>query len=65
MESWLTFDTIRRAGYGHVLINGRHVLTIERGVSFVALDAKGRPLLQVYEANLFGPQERHILRARP
>ncbi len=27
MESWLPTDTIRRAGFGHVIVNGRHALT--------------------------------------
>ena len=34
MESWLPTDTIRRAGFGHVIVNGRHELTLERGISF-------------------------------
>ena len=37
MESWLPTDTIRRAGFGHVVVNRRHALTLERGISFVAL----------------------------
>lgn len=37
MESWLPTDTIRRAGFGHVIVDRRHLLTLERGVSFAAL----------------------------
>ena len=44
MESWLPPDTIRRAGFGHVIVNRRHVLTLERGVSVVALARMGGPV---------------------
>ena len=43
MESWLPTDTIRRAGFGHVIVNRKHVLTLERGISFVALGPGGDP----------------------
>ncbi len=52
MESWLPTDTIRRAGFGHVVVNGRHELTIERGISFRALGPDGQA---VYDSGLFGP----------
>jgi hypothetical protein len=64
MESWLPADTIRRAGFGHVLAGRRHVLTLERGISFVALDRGGRPLLTAYRAGLLAPQPRYAIRAR-
>jgi hypothetical protein len=51
MESWLPTDTIRRAGFGHVVVNRRHELTLERGISFKAL-GDGLP---VYESSLFAP----------
>ena len=47
MESWLPTDTIRRAGFGHVIVNRRHTLTLERGISFVALGQGGRPDLRL------------------
>ena len=40
MESWLPADTIRRVGFGHVIVGRRHALIVERGVSFVAFDAQ-------------------------
>ena len=55
MESWLPTDTIRRAGFGHVVVNRRHALTIERGVSFVALGPFNEPVLTVYRGSLFAP----------
>jgi hypothetical protein len=52
MESWLPTDTIRRAGFGHVIVNRRHALTLERGISFIALGPSGKP---VYDSGLFAP----------
>jgi hypothetical protein len=52
MESWLPTDTIRRAGFGHVVVNGRHELTLERGISFRALEPGG---VRVYDSGLFAP----------
>jgi hypothetical protein len=51
MESWLPTDTIRRAGFGHVVVNRRHELTLERGISFKVL-GDGTP---IYESSLFAP----------
>src|SRR5439155_20270659 len=55
MESWLTFDTIRRMGFGQVVAAHHHTLIIERGVSFAAFDAEGRAVLTAYAANIFAP----------
>ncbi len=60
MESWLPADTMRRAGFGHVVANGEHVLTLERGVSVVAFDREGAPRLVVYASGLFAPLPRYI-----
>ena len=54
MESWLPTDTIRRAGFGHVIIDRRHALTLERGISFVWFDANGSPSPAAYESGIFG-----------
>jgi hypothetical protein len=62
MESWLPTDTIRRAGFGHVIVNRTHMLTLERGLSFVALGPNGG---LIYESGLFAPIERHIIRPNP
>ena len=43
MESWLPFETFRRAGFGHVLRGREHVLTIERGASLRAYNSFGLP----------------------
>jgi len=58
MESWLPTDTIRRAGFGHVIVNGRHVLTLERGVSFVAFGILDAPSMVIYRSGIFEPLRR-------
>jgi hypothetical protein len=65
MESWLPADTIRRAGFGHVIAGRRHALTLERGVSVVAFGPTGRPLLTTYASGLFAPVPRFRIRPRP
>lgn len=61
MESWLNADTIRRMGFGHVVAARHHSLIVERGVSFVALDERGRALATAYESNIFAPQPRYLI----
>jgi hypothetical protein len=61
-ECWLPADTIRRAGFGHVIVNRRHQLTLDRGVSLVALDDEGRATLRAWAGGLFAPQPRFIVR---
>jgi hypothetical protein len=64
MEAWLPFDTMRRAGFGHVIVRHRHAFTIERGVNFVAFDGEGRPSVTAYAGGLFAPKKRWVLRRR-
>jgi hypothetical protein len=63
MESWLPTDTIRRAGFGHVIVNRRHVLTLERGISFIALGPGG--VGPIYGSGLFAPISRLVLTSIP
>jgi hypothetical protein len=65
MESWLPVDTMRRAGFGHVIVEHHHVFTLERGVSVVALGPDRRPLVATYASGLFEPPTRFRIRARP
>ncbi len=65
IESWLDFDTIRRMGFGHVIVGREHTLIIERGVSFVAFDGNGRALRTAYAANIFAPQPRYLVEHSP
>jgi hypothetical protein len=65
MESWIPPDTIRRAGFGHVIAGRRHVLTLERGVSFIALSGSGEPVLATYASSLFAPLPRFRVTLTP
>jgi hypothetical protein len=65
MDSWLRSDTIRRMGYGHVIAGRHHSLIIERGVSYVAIDAIGEPLETAYAANIFAPEARYAVHLAP
>jgi hypothetical protein len=53
MESWLPMDTMRRAGFGHIVLRHRHVFTLERGVNLAAFDGTGQPILRAYASSLF------------
>jgi hypothetical protein len=65
MESWLSSDTIRRMGFGHVIAARRHTLIVERGVSFAAFDEQGRSLRTAYMASLFAPEPRYLVSPPP
>lgn len=65
MESWLAFDTIRRMGFGQVIAARRHVLIVERGVSFVAFDAQGQVLRSGYTSGIFASQPRYLVSMAP
>jgi hypothetical protein len=65
MESWLPADTMRRAGFGHVIANRHHALTLERGVSFVAFGPGGRPASTAYASGLLAPVPRYRIRPVP
>jgi hypothetical protein len=61
MESWLPTDTIRRSGFGHVIINRSHALTLERGVSLLVVTEAGMPVLTEYRTGIFEPLPRFVL----
>ena len=65
MESWIPADTIRRAGFGQVIAGRRHVLTLERGVSFVAVSPSGEPALATYASSLYAPLPRYRVTPTP
>jgi hypothetical protein len=60
MESWLPADTMRRAGFGQVIVNRRHRLTLERGVSVLVLRPDGSTAT-TYASGLFAPLVRERL----
>ena len=61
MDSWLSADTIRRMGFGHVIAGRRHTMILERGVNFVAFDDSGRATRQAYASSIFAPQPRYVI----
>jgi Protein O-mannosyl-transferase TMEM260-like len=65
MESWLPTDTIRRAGFGQVLVGRRHAMILERGVSFVAFSPDGSPVMATYASGLFAPIPRFRVTLAP
>jgi len=65
MEAWLASDTIRRMGFGHVVAAREHTLIVERGISFVAFDDRGKPLTTAYASNIFAPQPRYLISIAP
>lgn len=60
MESWLPTDTIRRSGFGHVIVDRSHALTLERGVSLLVVGESGPPVMREYRAGLFEPPQRFL-----
>lgn len=62
MEAWMTSDTIRRMGFGHVIAARRHTLIVERGVSFATFDESGAPLETEYFASIFARPTRYLIR---
>jgi hypothetical protein len=62
MDSWLAFDTIRRMGFGHVIVERQHALIVERGLSLVAFDEAGKVIRSAYTANIFAPEPRYLVR---
>ena len=62
MEAWMTSDTIRRMGFGHVIAQRRHTLIVERGVSFVAFDRTGTSLQTAYFSGIFARPLRYLIR---
>jgi hypothetical protein len=47
-------------GFGQVIANRQHTLIVERGVSFVAFDDRGRAVRTAYRGNIFAPQPRYL-----
>ncbi|HEX3644932.1 MAG TPA: hypothetical protein VHT95_04950, partial [Vicinamibacterales bacterium] len=61
MDSWLTSDTIRRMGFGHVIAAHQHTLIVERGVSFASFDERGAAIRTAYASNIYAPQARYLI----
>lgn len=64
LECWLPADTIRRMGFGRVIVGRTPALTLDRGVSFVAFDEQGRVIGIEYAWTLLSPQPRWLIPLR-
>jgi len=65
LECWLPVDTIRRMGFGRVIVGRTPALTIDRGASFAAFDASGRVEDIAYGWAVLAPQPRWIIPVHP
>jgi hypothetical protein len=61
LECWLPADTIRRMGFGRVIVGRRPLLTLDRGVSVVALNPDGTAKGVEYGWTILAPQPRWII----
>ncbi|MGE5359172.1 MAG: protein O-mannosyl-transferase family [Bacteroidales bacterium] len=64
IECWLPADTIRRMGFGRVVAGRRPVLTLDRGVSVVALNDDGTARRVEYGWAILAPQARWLIPLR-
>jgi hypothetical protein len=62
MDGWMTSDTIRRMGFGHVIAARHHTLIVERGVSVVTFDDRGAALQTAYFSGIFAFPKRNLIR---
>ena len=56
MDGWVPLETFRRGGFGHVTLDRRPLLTVERGLSLAWLGPRGAEFF--YAAGLYAPQPR-------
>lgn len=61
IESWLPADTMRRGGFGHVIVDRRHALTLERGANLGIFDQDGRLLKTANQGGSFTVQPRYVV----
>jgi hypothetical protein len=61
IESWLPADTMRRAGFGHVIVDRHHALTLERGANLGIFDGEGQLRDQANEGGSFTVQPRLVI----
>jgi hypothetical protein len=61
IECWLPADTIRRMGFGRVIVGHAPALTLDRGASFVAFDENGGVKAVEYGWAILAPQPRWII----
>ena len=64
IDGWVSLETFRRGGFGHVTLDRRHVMAIERGASLVWLDDAGPAPEPFYAAGLYAAHPRFRIPAR-
>ena len=62
MESWLSADTIRRMGFGHVVAGRHHASDRGAGCQLRGTRSHGTGDSDGYAANIFSPQPRYLIR---
>jgi len=65
IECWLPADTIRRMGFGRIIVGHSPALTVDRGASFVAFDDNGGVKAVEYGWAILAPQPRWIINPTP
>ena len=61
IESWLPADTMRRAGFGHVIVDRRHTLTLERGATLGTFNLDGTLRAAANQGGSFALQPRYVI----
>jgi hypothetical protein len=61
IEAWLPFDTMRRGGFGHVIVDGGHRLTLERGATLGIFDHTGALTRSANQGGSFAVQPRYVI----
>jgi hypothetical protein len=61
IDAWLPADTMRRAGFGHIVVNRRRGFTVERGLTLVAFDEGGQVMRSLSAGGLMSPQRRFVI----
>ena len=62
VEAWLPDDTIRRQGFGRVLVGRTPAVTLDRGATFVAFDQAGHVLTTCWAGGILAPEPRFVIR---
>ncbi|MGE5813057.1 MAG: hypothetical protein ACM36C_01095, partial [Acidobacteriota bacterium] len=57
----LPADTMRRAGFGHVIVDRTHALTLERGANLGVFDRNGRLRSAANQGGSFAVQPRYVI----
>jgi len=62
IEAWLPDDTIRRQGFGRILVNRSPAFTLDRGATFVAFTPQGGVRVATWAGGIMAPEPRFVIR---